>query len=171
MDVPPERTPIKGTKAAGSHAHTSAQVEHDQAVGQGAHLKDDFPRVIFDEIAALHAFPYDLCHQVRAGGAAGFEVPRVAASAFARLEEHKLEESWVLKCVVEVNFHHSCEPLLNVAGEALARQTSSQLLETLVRQSVQETRAVRVVAIDRHGSDAHVSGYPAHCHGVRSLFV
>src|SRR5580658_3444931 len=171
MDVSPERTPIQGTKAAGSHAHASAQVKHDQAVGQGAHLKDDLPRVIFDEVAALHAFPYDLCHQVRGGGAAGFEVPRVAASALARLEEHELEESRVLKGVVEVNLHHSREPLLKVAGEPLARQTGSQLLEALVRQRVQETRAVRIVAIDRHGSDAHVSGYPAHCHGVRSLFV
>ena len=57
-DVPPEGAPVDGAKTSGRHAQASAQIEHDEAVGKGAHLENDLPRVILAEVAALHALPY-----------------------------------------------------------------------------------------------------------------
>src|SRR5450631_3870180 len=92
MNVPSERAPVESAKLRLSCAHASAQVEHDKAVGQGAHLENDLPRVIFAEIAALHAFLYRIHHQVGRRGGAGLEIPWIAAGALARLEEHKFEK-------------------------------------------------------------------------------
>jgi ribosomal protein S18 acetylase RimI-like enzyme len=43
MDVPHEGPVVERAKASGTHVHTPAQIEHDQAVGQSAHLEDDLP--------------------------------------------------------------------------------------------------------------------------------
>ena len=92
-------------------------------------------------------------------------------SAFARLEEHELEKPRVVEGVLQVDLRHPRELLLNAVGGALAGQTSSQLRETGVRQSVQQTCPVGVMAIDRHGRDAYGLGHPAHGHRFRPLLI
>src|SRR5208337_2677738 len=111
MDVPPKTAVVEGPESSGSPSHAPTQIEHDESVGQSAHLKNDLPRVVFAKVAALDAFLHRLGHQVSGRGAASFEVSRIPASSLARLEEHELEESWVLKCVVQVNLCQLCEPL------------------------------------------------------------
>src|ERR1700733_5455334 len=125
MDVPPEGTAIQNAKAGGSHVQTSSQVEHDEAMGQGGHLEGHLPHIIFTEMAALYSFSYRIRHQVGGWGAAGLEVLRKAASAFARLEEHEFEEWWILKGVIQIDLRHLREPLLKFAGEAFAGEPSS----------------------------------------------
>src|SRR5208283_464747 len=124
MNVPPEGPAVKSAKAGRSQAHTSAQIEHDEAMGQGPHFEDDLPHVILAEITAFHPFPYRLGHQIGGGGTACLEVLWIAASAFARLEEHEFEEPWILEGVLQVDLPHLREPLLNAAGEAFAGQPS-----------------------------------------------
>jgi len=171
MDISPEGAPVEGAKAGGRHVNASAQVEHDEAVGESAHLEGDLPRIVVTEMTALHAFPYYVQDQVGGGGATGLEVSWVAAGPFARLKEHEFEEPRVPESVIEINIPHLHEPLLNLARETLAREPGSKFRKTIVRQGIEEVRSVPVVAIDRHGSDTRGPGYPAHGHGLGPFLV
>ena len=140
-------------------------------MGKGAKPEDDFPRVVLAIMAALHAFPYRIDHQVRGRGAAGFEIPRIAAGAFARLEKHELEQPWTVESVVKIGLAHLGKTLLDVAGKAHSRQPRGQFLEALVGHCVQQTRMVREVAIDCHRGDSHGVGHFTHGHRFGPLLI
>src|SRR5271169_6776882 len=126
----PERSPVECAKLGGGYCHAPAQIEQEKAVGQGAHLEDDFPRIALAEITAVHAAPHHFHQQIGGWGTAGLEVPWVAAGPLARFEKHEFEEPGLLKGVLQVYVHHFREPLFKAAGDLLDGQAGSQLLET-----------------------------------------
>src|ERR1700729_3518773 len=56
MDISPKRSLVESAELAGSDVHASSQIEHDQAVGETAHLEGDFPRIVIAEEAGGDAF-------------------------------------------------------------------------------------------------------------------
>src|SRR4051794_22994231 len=117
MDVPPEGAPVEGPKAGSRHTQSPAQIEHDEAMRERAHLEDDLPRVILAEISAFHAFLYYVHHGIGGGGTARFEVLRITASACPWFKKHELKQPWILERVLEEDLSHLRKPLLNIAGE------------------------------------------------------
>src|ERR1700743_345189 len=93
MEIPPEGSAAEGAEARGRHGHAPAQVEHDESLQEAAHLKADLPRVVLAKVAGLHAFLNQLGHDIGGGRAAGFEVARILARAFALAKEHELQEA------------------------------------------------------------------------------
>jgi hypothetical protein len=136
-----------------------------------AHFEGDLPRVILAKVTGLHAFLSQFGHEIGGGRAAGFEVTRILARAFALAEEHELEEPWVLQGMVEIDVENLRQAFFYIAGEARRRELDRQFVEALVCQGVQERRAVRVVPIDRHRRDANGIGDLTHGDGIGTFLV
>src|SRR5690242_10702431 len=52
IEISPERAPVERAELGGAHGHAVPEVEHDEAVGEGAHLEGDLPVVVLLQCAA-----------------------------------------------------------------------------------------------------------------------
>src|SRR5579863_2347605 len=103
MEVSLEGAPVKSAEASRRRINASAEIKHDEAVRQGAHLEGDFPVIILAEIPHPHSFEHDFRHRVDGGRASRLEIPRVAARARTLFQEHELVESRVAEGMSQVD--------------------------------------------------------------------
>src|ERR1700733_14389812 len=88
-------------KLRGRHGHPSSEVEHYQTMHQRARLEDDFPYIIFSQVARVHGACDDIGGHIRCGRLPGPEILRVLACPCALSEKHQLEQPRMIEGVVE----------------------------------------------------------------------
>ena len=171
IEVSPETALVKLAELFFGLVDAAAQIEDDEAVGEGAKFEGDFDGVVGAEFSGAHGVFENVYGGVEGGGAAGFEVAGVDAGALARNEEHELVEVGGIQRGVEEDFADLQEAVLDVALEVDGLELGGEVLEAGIGDGVEEAGAVGEVAIDGHGGNADFFCDGAHGDGGEAFAV
>src|ERR1700728_4353096 len=85
----------------GRHGHASSEVKHHKTMHQRTRLEDDFPHIVFSQVARLHCACDYIRRHIRCGRPPSSEIVRILARTLAPAEKHQLEQARMIEGMVE----------------------------------------------------------------------